>query len=127
MIKIVSPSDIGVHNILKNKSNIKFIDFEYAGIDMATKLIFDLLVQPNYLFQRYQIVELFNGLKRYDFFRESLALRVENLLPINVLKWCCIIANNKQFKDPEYHQYIEAYYDKSMSVVSSIQSINQRL
>ena len=33
--KIISPSDMGLHNIIKNTHGLNFIDFEYAGVDSA--------------------------------------------------------------------------------------------
>ena len=44
--KILSPSDIGFHNILKIKNKFYFHDFEYAGWDDPYKLIVDILIQP---------------------------------------------------------------------------------
>ena len=46
--RIISPSDIGFHNVLKNKDKVNFIDFEYAGWDDPRKLLSDLVLQPQY-------------------------------------------------------------------------------
>ena len=46
--KIISPSDIGFHNVLKHKGKLNFIDFEYAGLDDPRKLLSDLFLQPQY-------------------------------------------------------------------------------
>ena len=46
--KIISPSDIGFHNVLKNQGKVNFIDFEYAGWDDPRKLLSDLVLQPQY-------------------------------------------------------------------------------
>lgn len=44
--KIVSPSDIGLHNSIVSKNRTYFIDFEYAGLDGYTKLIYDFILHP---------------------------------------------------------------------------------
>jgi thiamine kinase-like enzyme len=43
---IVSPSDLGFHNILKYKKKLYFYDFEYAGLDDPIKLICDFFWHP---------------------------------------------------------------------------------
>lgn len=45
---ILSPSDFGFHNTIRNASSLSFIDFEYSGMDSPLKLIGDFLMQPDY-------------------------------------------------------------------------------
>ena len=45
---ILSPSDFGFHNTIRNASTLSFIDFEYSGMDSPLKLIGDFLMQPDY-------------------------------------------------------------------------------
>lgn len=45
-LKIISPSDVGVHNFAKFNNKFIFYDFEYAGLDSPIKLISDLYYQP---------------------------------------------------------------------------------
>ena len=44
--KLISPSDFGLHNTIKTKEKLYFIDFEYAGIDSEEKLIYDFVLHP---------------------------------------------------------------------------------
>jgi tRNA A-37 threonylcarbamoyl transferase component Bud32 len=44
--EIVSPSDLGPHNVIWQSERAFFIDFDYAGLDSNIKLGLDLLVQP---------------------------------------------------------------------------------
>ena len=46
--KIISPSDMGVHNTLRVNKGVKFIDFEYAGYDDLAKLVCDIVIHPEY-------------------------------------------------------------------------------
>ena len=39
--RIVSPSDFGFHNAIKSDTGVKFIDFEFAGLDDPSKLLLD--------------------------------------------------------------------------------------
>ena len=41
---ILSPSDFGFHNIVKNKKKLYFLDFEYSGFDDPLKLLSDFYV-----------------------------------------------------------------------------------
>jgi hypothetical protein len=43
--QIVSPSDLGLHNCIR-EDKIYFFDFEYAGIDSQLKLIIDYVFHP---------------------------------------------------------------------------------
>ncbi len=44
--RVLSPSDIGFHNVIKKDNYLFFHDFEYAGWDDPYKLLVDLLIQP---------------------------------------------------------------------------------
>ena len=44
--KIISPSDVGFHNIISQKDKLNFIDFENASWDDPYKLFEDLVIQP---------------------------------------------------------------------------------
>ena len=62
--QIISPSDVGIHNMLINKSGlISFIDFEYSGLDDIAKLACDMILQPNSLLSREQTELWLNKLK----------------------------------------------------------------
>ena len=42
---LMSPSDVGVHNMLRTELGLKYIDFEHAGIDEISKLLADWITQ----------------------------------------------------------------------------------
>lgn len=50
MCRIMSQSDVGIHNTIKTVSGISFVDFEYSGWDDLCKLFCDWILQPEYLF-----------------------------------------------------------------------------
>ena len=90
----VSPSDFGFHNAIQTDAGtIFFIDFEYAGRDDPVKMICDFFCQPevpvphSYLpmFAARVLNPLGNPERHHH--------RLEQLLPIHTLKWCCIILN----------------------------------
>jgi hypothetical protein len=47
---MLSPSDVGPHNMLGTEAGFKFIDFEFAGVDSNIKLGFDLVAHPDLQF-----------------------------------------------------------------------------
>jgi thiamine kinase-like enzyme len=92
--RILSPSDFGFHNALIPKNGlVKFVDFEYAGIDDPAKLICDFFNQVQIpvdkeLFQSF--VEIaFRG--RSDI--KSIAVRSKILMNAYSIKWCSIVLN----------------------------------
>lgn len=92
-IDIASPSDVGLHNVMIEKSSYHFIflDFEYAGRDSAIKLVCDYFCQPKYPVP----VNLIS-----EFFRHPLFVQVfddEEIFLLffraTQLKWCFILLN----------------------------------
>ena len=90
----LSPSDFGFHNILLDRENLSFIDFEYAGIDDLAKLTIDFMLTPSvpitadqsYIFREY--------LMSHADLDCNFAKRVDILYPIAQVKWICIILND---------------------------------
>ena len=89
---IISPSDLGFHNMLENKK-IFFIDFEYAGIDDPAKLMGDFICQPDLQLNKKQI-QFF--IKNFHLSKKNLK-KIKNrskiLLNMHRLKWCATILN----------------------------------
>src|SRR5262249_22829926 len=90
----VSPSDFGFHNaLLGPDGTMKFIDFEYAGWDDPAKTICDFFCQP----ERPVPMEFWGlfheAIARHIGDPDRLRRRVELLLPVYRLKWCCIMLN----------------------------------
>jgi hypothetical protein len=91
--RCLSPSDFGFHNALVTPEGIKFIDFEYAGWDDPAKLVCDFFCQPalpvsmrHFKTFLAAVVENTTDPKRHE-------QRIELLLPVYRLKWCCILLN----------------------------------
>lgn len=92
--KCISPSDFGFHNAIIRNEKLYFIDFEYAGIDDIAKMVCDFFCQP----------EIPVPFKYFDFFvdeisknflnNEELRHRINLLLPVYRIKWCCILMND---------------------------------
>ncbi|MDD5593421.1 MAG: aminoglycoside phosphotransferase family protein [Candidatus Margulisbacteria bacterium] len=90
----LSPSDFGFHNALVTPDGaVKFIDFEYAGWDDPAKMVCDFFCQ--------QAVPV--DFKYLDKFAGGVAAtlsdpalnrkKIELLLPVYEIKWCCILLN----------------------------------
>ena len=115
--KIVSPSDFGFHNALYlENGDVKFVDFEYAGLDDPAKLVCDYFNQ----------VEVPVPLKYFDFFSQSIAemfdvsgnlvLRIKKLFLLYRIKWCCIILN-----------YFASSERRKKEFVGKVTEVNQAL
>ena len=89
---IYSPSDFGFHNTLDDNGRLLFVDFEYAGFDDLTKLTSDFICQPEIPIMSAQselFVEILAGSLKYP----DLHKKVQLLLPLHRVKWCCILLN----------------------------------
>ena len=93
-IKIISPSDIGFHNMLINKKNeLLFFDFEYAVWDDSHKTISDLIIHPK-LYIKKNLFYLLKPLLIKYVSKEMCKIRLEIILKLYRIKWACIIMNN---------------------------------
>jgi hypothetical protein len=90
--RILSPSDFGFHNVLESEGVLQFLDFEYAGWDDPAKLICDFVCQPD-LPLDLELGQFFMRRLCMAIDSERVAERVELLLPLHRLKWCCILLN----------------------------------
>ena len=99
--RILSPSDFGFHNILEDGGRLFFVDFEYAGWDDPAKLIADFICQPEMPVLKSQGQQFMDEVL-VNFSRSSeIKYRIDCLLPVHRLKWCCILLN--EFKE-EYRE-----------------------
>ena len=93
--RCLSPSDFGFHNaIMEPTGRVRFIDFEYAGWDDPAKLVCDFFCQeavpvPLEYFDRFASAAV-----RHLADPEALRQRIDMLLPVYRIKWCCIVLND---------------------------------
>ncbi len=97
--RIISPSDFGFHNVLENQGELFFLDFEYAGWDDPAKLICDFICQPELPVTQSQGKQFRDELLSVLPNSNELKHRVELLLPVHRLKWCCILLNEFRLED----------------------------
>lgn len=84
---VVSPSDFGFHNALRlADGSLGFVDFEYAGLDSPIKAIADFVCQPS--------VPPPEGTVEILAPDGDLRQAVEDILPLNRVKFCCVILND---------------------------------
>ena len=91
--RCISPSDFGFHNsICAGDGKLRFFDFEYAGWDDPAKMVCDFFCQPAMPVNRAGMAAFIANITRKITFA-GLTERVEILLPVYQIKWCCIILN----------------------------------
>jgi hypothetical protein len=92
--RCLSPSDFGFHNaILTEGGQVRFIDFEYAGWDDPAKMVCDFFCQQKVPvpltfyegFVRGVVAELSSPGRHAE--------RIDLLMPVCRVKWCCILLN----------------------------------
>ncbi len=92
--RVLSPSDFGFHNaILQPNGRLRFIDFEYAGWDDPAKLVCDFFCQPAVPVPRRQWSTFAQTIAALTPEPMSALQRMELLLPVYRIKWCCIMLN----------------------------------
>lgn len=91
--KILSPSDFGFHNSIRNSNKLYFIDFEYFGIDDPVKLVADFILHPgmdiSFNKKKYWLNKIFSIFKKDIKFKKRLLF----LLPFYCLRWSLIVLN----------------------------------
>ena len=93
-IDLISPSDVGIHNILQTSNNTYFIDFEYAGRDEMAKLIGDWIHRPGQNITKSLEEDFLNNFKASFPEGDSALLRYLDLKNIITIKWLIIKVNN---------------------------------
>lgn len=92
--RCLSPSDFGFHNaILASDGRLRFLDFEYAGHDDPAKTACDFFCQPAVPVPREHLPVFVASLAGLWESPSAFRRRVELLLPVYELKWCCIMLN----------------------------------
>jgi Phosphotransferase enzyme family len=97
--RILSPSDFGFHNTLETNGQLAFVDFEYAGWDDPAKLICDFICQPELPVSVDQGWAFMEEFLEYLPYPDAVRARVQHLLPIHRIKWCCILLNEFRVED----------------------------
>jgi hypothetical protein len=111
----LSISDLGSHNMLKDKKRCTFIDFEFFGRDSIEKMVGDFLLHPRNDFNKGNILRFLNKISsnfKWDF--RSLI----PLLPLLSLKWS-LIAFNRSLRNGiivEDRPGIQLKLEKSLSI-----------
>lgn len=89
---ILSPSDVGIHNMINRDNTYYFLDFEYSGFDDVGKYLVDWILRPGQKIKTDYINLLINGiekiLKSNDF-----KMRLNYLLELYKIKWTIIMLN----------------------------------
>lgn len=92
--RCLSPSDFGFHNaILAADGRLRFLDFEYAGHDDPAKMACDFFCQPAVPVPREHLPAFVASLAGLWESPSAFRSRVDLLLPVYELKWCCIMLN----------------------------------
>jgi hypothetical protein len=75
------------------------VDFEYAGWDDPAKLICDFICQPELPVSEPQGSEFLEELLLAVRDSDGVRRRVQHLLPVHRVKWCCILLNEFKLAD----------------------------
>ncbi len=117
---IVSPSDVGIHNMLRGEKNLYFIDFEYAGLDDISKTIADWTLQPEKVLSIEQEQILKEEITACDMIAHEDKYwleRLEDIKPLIHSKWCYIIA--RQINKAGSQEIRESYEEKAVKYYES--------
>lgn len=127
--KILSQSDIGFHNIIKNRNGVHFIDFEYSGWDNPMKLLSDWILQPSGFYTFKKPLKFFMNISKEIGINSKMKEKLYQYLLIYRLRWILIKMNslkdieldkknnpNKIFRETENYykislKYIRKYID----------------
>ena len=128
---IVSPSDVGFHNCLKQNTKVLFFDFEHSGLDDIAKLAIDFILQPDSINYPKYLEDILDDFSKIDGLNISWIKRFQEYLDIYRIKWILIMLqrlknNYKKNSEEELNSYfskITYYYEKSNLVVQNSKKI----
>lgn len=128
--RVLSPSDVGIHNMLQTDDGLGFLDFEYAGWDDPAKFTADWILQPDNPLGLDQALQLVAAVRR-EIGEGSWQGRLTTLLEFNRLKWCAIMLNmfirehGDSAQDALSRQLgrTQAYFQDSMALVSAFREV----
>ncbi len=105
----ISPSDVGIHNMIEDQGKIYFLDFEYAGKDDLSKLAADWVLQPNAPFNNTQenlLITLLNqSFNSKIQINDSWVERFNDIKPLIQIKWCIIMIKDKNCAEANENQF----------------------
>ena len=92
--QILSPSDFGFHNAIKNNNNeITFLDFEYFGWDDPVKLTSDFILHPAMNLTTRQKKYWVQSLVKLFIDDANFLFRLRNSFYLYGIIWCLILLN----------------------------------
>ena len=130
--RCLSPSDFGFHNaIVTPTGELVFIDFEYAGWDDPAKLVCDFFCQPKVPVPMTHYDRVIETVKAD--YSESLRQRIDLLLPVYQIKWCCIMLNHflpagiarRRFAGEQGHARAQIQLQKAQAALAQVSLASQ--
>ena len=124
--QILTPSDLGVHNMLENDNgDIFFIDFEYFGLDDPAKTVSDFLWQPkNNINDELGNIWVNNMINLFSEEDPDFTRRLAISWPLYGLCWCLIMLN--EFRDINWSRRKQSRgYDNSEFVRVKLQQLKK--
>lgn len=110
--QILSPSDFGSHNAIKNRSGeTVFIDFEYFGWDDPVKLACDFYWHPAMNLTPNLKIKWIEEIKAIFANNVEFDIRFQAYMPLIGLRWCLIVLN--EFLPSKLAQRIHADQQKA--------------
>ncbi|MDJ0652419.1 MAG: aminoglycoside phosphotransferase family protein [Simkaniaceae bacterium] len=111
----ITPSDFGFHNALIDGDKVSFLDFEYAGWDDPTKTVCDFFCQPKLPVPLKFFEKVATTIASTTQTPELYLKRIQAVLPICQIKWCCIMLNvfqkigseRRRFSNPNFLEKYE--------------------
>ena len=117
---IVSPSDFGFHNIIKDNKKLFFIDFEYGGLDDPIKLLCDFLCNPDYKITKAD-QEYFKKKFFKLFYYKNIEEKFNLLFSFHKLKWCTMLLNDLISKKYQKRRFFAGHERNNLNLERKFQ------
>jgi len=133
-LQTLSQSDFGPHNMLQHQDKFAFVDFEYFGIDSASRVVLDVLWHPG---------TSMNAASRIEFVSQAIELfaaesssfgdEVLTCLPLVGLRWGAIMTSRAACSSDsptgiqmvEYLRAVDALLESSQSLDEQVSLVAQ--
>lgn len=106
---ILSPSDVGMHNMLLNRNRVFFFDFEHSGIDDPIKLINDFILQPQLKIPKKYYNSITKRISELFFDSNKIYRNAKRFRKYFILRWALITLNIFNDQNKKKKEFLDFY------------------
>lgn len=115
----ISPSDVGIHNMLSTETDVNFLDFEYSGWDDCSKLYGDIMLNPMHIISAKEAKISKKFLRNKTICKDNSWIdRYHDIRKLIIINWCLILMKINLINHQKNHKFMLAndYFKKASMI-----------